>query len=169
MKSDKELAEEIAKIASQAGSLEKAIENIIEVYPEIDAEELRKQFKIISEETEKRYNEKYDSEVAEELSDSQLESVAGGSFGSWMKKNWPYVLGAAVIVTAGSYLIYHYGMPSKEARQKRFDKGVEKGFPQGESIGDTLGKNAGNMVERGKPATFGYAEQILNGHDPKII
>ena len=166
MKSDKEFADEIAKIASQAGSLEKAIENIIEVYPEIDAEELRKQFKIISEETEKSYNEKYDSEVAEELSDSQLESVAGGSFGSWMKKNWPYVLGAAAIVTAGSYLIYHYGMPSKAARQKRFDEGVEKGFAQGESIGDTLGTRAGNMVERDKPATFGYAEQILDGHNP---
>ena len=166
MKSDKELSEEIAKIASQAGSLEKAIENIIEVYPEIDAEELRKQFVIASKEAEDRFYEKRDSEVAEELSDSQLESVAGGSFGSWMKKNWPYVLGAAVIVTAGSYLICHYGLPSKAARQKRFDKGVEQGFAQGESIGDTLGTRAGNMVERDKPATFGYAEQILDGHNP---
>ena len=162
MKSEKEFADEIAKIASQAGSLEKAIENIIEVYPEIDAEELRKQFVIASKEAEDRFYEKRDSEEAKELSDADLESVAGGSFSSWMKKNWPYVLGVSVIaISAFGYGIWK-GSPSRERVADADRRGKVMGESTGKKDGMKAGMDAANTVVQGNLPSLEAAVKSLN-------
>ena len=162
MKTEDEFVKEITNLAAKAESPEKAIEKIIEAYPEIDAGELKKQFAIASKEAEDRFYEKRDSEEAKELSDADLESVAGGSFSSWMKKNWPYVLGVSVIaISAFGYGIWK-GSPSRERVADADRRGKVMGASTGKKDGYKAGVDAANTVVQGNLPSLEAAVQSLN-------
>jgi len=97
-KLDEKLKKEIEAIVATANSPEEAIKKISQAYPSISEEELQKNYEAEKKKAEEEFKNLSNSEAVENLSDEALEEVAGGNFGSWVKKNWPYlVMGAAVI------------------------------------------------------------------------
>ncbi|EID85726.1 hypothetical protein MSI_05450 [Treponema sp. JC4] len=82
-----------------SSSINEACKKICEVFPELSEEELKEATDLII----SNLNQKQQEEVTN-LSENDLEAVAGGSFGSWMKKNWGYVVGG-VGLFAASWLI----------------------------------------------------------------
>ena len=128
-KTNEEIQKEIEVIISKSNSYEEALKNICEAYPEIDYELLKKNFEEEKKKAEKSFMEKTDSEAIQNLSEHELEEVAGGSFGSWMKKNWPIVLGAASIITVGA-ICWTKGYLSK-ASSSKLSKQHKDGFSEG--------------------------------------
>ena len=112
-KQDEKLRKEIEAIIATANSPEEAFKKISQAYPSISEEELKKNYEAEKKKAEQDFKNLSKSEVVENLSDEALEEVAGGNFGSWVKKNWPYlVLGAAAIgLTAG---IIHKGFIARQ-------------------------------------------------------
>ncbi len=149
---DKELQKEINEIISAAGTPEEALEKICNTYPEVDREVLVKNFEEEKEKAEKAFAEKADSEAIQNLSEDELESVAGGSFGSWMKKNWPYVVGTAAIATVGAVCLIR-GYRSKAnaqslaaAEKKGYNDGVNQTLTTKKMQHEDIGLNASNFV-----------------------
>lgn len=104
-KLDEKLKKEIEAIVATANSPEEAIKKISQAYPSISEEELQKNYEAEKKKAEEEFKNLSKSEAVENLSDEALEEVAGGSFGGWVKKNWPYlVLGAAVIGFGGGII-----------------------------------------------------------------
>ena len=104
-KLDEKLKKEIESIIAASNSPEEAFTKIAQAYPSISVEELRKNYEAEKEKAEEDFKNQPKSELVENLSDEALEEVAGGSFGGWVKKNWPYlVLGAAVIGFGGGII-----------------------------------------------------------------
>ena len=85
----------IAEIVSNAASIDDLCAKIKLLKPDIDENALKNHLMELSE------NSSDESEVAEDLSEEQLEAVAGGSVGSWLKKNayWlvPTIFSASLI------------------------------------------------------------------------
>ena len=83
--------EKMESIFDKANSIEDLCKVLKENYPDFNEAEFKKA--IVE-------NEKADGEALD-LSDADLESVAGGSVGSWFKKNKDWVITAAVIGALG--------------------------------------------------------------------
>lgn len=83
--SEEELASvdygKIAEIVSNAASIDDLCAKMKLLKPDIDDEALKKHLMELSEKSSD------EDENAEDLSEEQLEAVAGGSVGSWLKKN----------------------------------------------------------------------------------
>ena len=90
--------EEIQKIIASCSNIDEACRKLSEKFPLLKYEELKKQF----DEYVKKAREiaaDAESEKVVELAEDELEAVAGGSFGSWLKENWAgLALGAAVAI-----------------------------------------------------------------------
>ena len=92
------------------GSMEEAIDTICETYPQLDKEWLKKTVEDAKQEVDAQLeaNSNPDSEDIVDLDEDDLEAVAGGSVGSWFKKNWPILVGAAagMALAAGGMAMY---------------------------------------------------------------
>lgn len=92
------------------GSMEEAIDTICETYPQLDKEWLKKTVEDAKQEVDAQLeaNSNPDSEDIVDLDEDDLEAVAGGSAGSWFKKNWPILVGAAagMALAAGGMAMY---------------------------------------------------------------
>ncbi len=92
------------------GSMEEAIDTICETYPQLDKEWLEKTVEDAKQEVDAQLeaNSNPDSEDIVDLDEDDLEAVAGGSVGSWFKKNWPILVGAAagMALAAGGMAMY---------------------------------------------------------------
>ena len=95
-------AEKITEIVEAASSPKEAFENLHAFYPELEVEALQKQCDFVMEQIEAAMKEQKKSEAVE-LTDEELENVAGGGFwgsvGDFFKDNWKKLaVGAAVVV-----------------------------------------------------------------------
>ncbi len=92
------------------GSMEEAIDTICETYPQLDKKWLKKTVEDAKQEVDAQLeaNSNPDSEDIVDLDEDDLEAVAGGSAGSWFKKNWPILVGAAagMALAAGGMAMY---------------------------------------------------------------
>ena len=100
--SDKYDAEKITEIVEGANNPKEAFENLHAFYPELEVEALQKQCDFVMEQIEAAMKEKKKSEAVE-LTEEELEHVAGGGFwssvGDFFKDNWKKLaVGAAVVV-----------------------------------------------------------------------
>ncbi len=102
----------IENLIDNATSIEGLCKALKRAYPDFNEAEFKK---VVAE-----YSK--DSEEAQDLSEDDLEAVAGGSVGSWLKenKNWliPVASGLAVLGIAGRF-IYKY------RQRKAYDKALE--------------------------------------------
>lgn len=104
--SEKYDAEKITELVEAANTPEEAFVAIHAFYPELEVEALQKQCDFVKEQVEAAMNEqKQKQNVPMELTEDELDNVAGGGFfdsvGSWFKKNWKAVaIGAAIVVGA---------------------------------------------------------------------
>ena len=148
-KTNEEIQMEKEKIIKNSGTPDEALSNICKAFPELDNELLRKNFEEERKKAEKSFSKAEDSDDIQNLSEEDLEAVAGGSFGSWMKKNWPIVVGTAAIMTVGA-VFWKKGYSSKASFDKVAEEKVE-GKTAG--AGDTLKRNNlsfGDYYEYGK-------------------
>ena len=81
----------IESIIDAASSIDGLCKALKEAYPDFNEAEFRK---AIAENTK-------GSEDAEDLSDSDLEAVAGGSVGSWLNKNKAWIIPVASVAAIG--------------------------------------------------------------------
>lgn len=123
-KTEEEFRKEIDDIIAHSSSADEVLKKVNEAYPELTIDSLKAQFEKEAKKAEEAFAKRTDSETVENLSEEELETVAGGSFSSWMKKNWPYVVGAAIILTAVGTSIY-FG--AKGSYQKSFESGRRAG------------------------------------------
>ncbi|WP_296686037.1 hypothetical protein [Treponema sp. UBA3813] len=104
--SEKYDAEKITELVETANTPEEAFAALHAVYPELEVEALQKQCDFVKEQVEAAINEqKQKQNVPMELTEEELDNVAGGGFfdsvGSWFKNNWKAVaVGAAIVVGA---------------------------------------------------------------------
>ena len=132
-----EIQKEIERIIKTSGTPDEALSNICKAFPDVDYEVLKKSFDDEKKKAEKSFSKSEDSDDIQNLSEDDLEAVAGGSFGSWMKKNWPIVVGTAAIMTVGA-VFWKKGYSSKASFDKVAEEKVE-GKTAG--AGDTLKRN----------------------------
>ena len=104
--------ENFAKIIDAANSFEEAAANLKKAYPNLDVAEFKKLCE--SEESMPAKEADTDSEEMTDLEDDALEAVAGGSIGSWFKKNWKAVAGFVVAGPAGAVVGGIMGMSQKQ-------------------------------------------------------
>lgn len=123
-KTEEEFRKEIDDIIAHSSSADEVLKKVNEAYPELTIDSLKAQYEKEAKKAEEAFTKRTDSETVENLSEEELETVAGGSFSSWMKKNWPYVVGAAIILTAVGTSIY-FG--TKGSYQKSFESGRRAG------------------------------------------
>ena len=83
----------IEEIISQAGNLDELCNLMVKNYPGFNVQEFKK---AVTEGANAK-----DSEEAVDLSDEALENVAGGSLGSWIKKNKDWLIPVAAIGASG--------------------------------------------------------------------
>ena len=126
----KEFENQIEQIIAESNSADEAFDKICQTYPEINKAELKEHFDEETKKAEQQLSENSDSETVENLSEDDLESVAGGSFGSWMKKNWPYVVGGAVMLTVFGVVGYKGFMNGKARGKLDFEQGRTAGYNQ---------------------------------------
>jgi len=128
--SNEKMQKEVEEIIRTAAGPEDAMEKICQAFPEIDRELLKENFEKEKKKAEKFFADGADSEALQTLSEDELEAVAGGSFGSWMKKNWPIVLGAAAFITVGAIcLIRGFKKdPNKALKEEVFEEGYKYGY-----------------------------------------
>lgn len=93
---------EIQKLVVGSDTKEEAFQKIHEKYPVLKVEELKKIFDDYA--ANMNVAEDSGSEEVVDLEDDALEEVAGGSIGSWLKKNWAGLTVAVVCTVAGSAL-----------------------------------------------------------------
>ena len=98
-------ADKITEIVEAANSPEEAFENLHAFYPELEVKKLQEQCDFIMEQVEASFKEQKQNEPME-LTESELEMVAGGGFwgsvGNWFKKNWRTVAIVAAGVVIGA-------------------------------------------------------------------
>ena len=135
---------EIEQIVSSCNSVEEAIQKICEKNPQADAESIKK----LLEDMQKAFMAQSPSELEKmsdefvDLEDGDLEAVAGGSVGSWFKKNWPTLVTIAAIggLCYGGYR-YFKGSSAAGTTGGAGGTGTGTGETGGET--DTAGKTAG--------------------------
>ena len=97
--------EEIQRIVASCDSSEQAFKKLCEKYPSLDYAQLKKNFDDLVGQMQEKQNP--ESEEVLDIEDDDLEAVAGGSFGSWLKKNWAGIAVGGAIMVASTAL----GMP----------------------------------------------------------
>lgn len=97
--------EEIQRIVASCSSSEQAFKKLCERYPSLDYDQLKKNFDDLVRQMQEKQNP--ESEEVLDIEDDDLEAVAGGSFGSWLKKNWAGIAVGGAIMVASSAI----GMP----------------------------------------------------------
>ncbi len=90
-------AEKITELVESSACPREAFEKIHQFYPEVEVAELEKQMDFVQSQLEAAWNTENKEEV-QELSENELDMVAGGGFFSWISDNWQKV---AVGVTTG--------------------------------------------------------------------
>ena len=150
--SNEKMQKEVEEIIRTAAGPEDAMEKICQAFPEIVRELLKENFEKEKKKAEKFFADGADSEALQTLSEDELEAVAGGSFGSWMKKNWPYVVGTAAIATVGAVCLIR-GYRSKAnaqtlaaAEKKGYNDGVNQTLTTKKMQHEDIGLNANNFV-----------------------
>mgnify|MGYP006916033913 CR=1 FL=1 len=102
--------EGVEKIISSCDTMDEALDKICEAYPELDKKELADAIELARKTVDDQLAASSDSASEEmvDLNEDDLEAVAGGSAGSWFKKNWPILVGAAagVGIAAAGMKIY---------------------------------------------------------------
>ena len=99
----------IEHIIDGANDIEGLCKALKEAYPAFDEAAFKR---AIAEQTKK-------TDDAQELSDDDLEAVAGGSVGSWINKNKEWLIPVATVVILGiGYSIFRYCKNSAQAKQK---------------------------------------------------
>ena len=97
-------AEKISEIVEETNTPEEAFEAIHKAYPELEVEKMKEQVNFFRDQLETAAKE-YKEKKPIELTEGELENVAGGGFwgdvGDWFKKNWKAIaVGAAIVVGA---------------------------------------------------------------------
>ena len=101
-KKDEKIIKDLEAIVASTNSPEEAFKKIAAAYPSVSVEELKKNYEEEKKKAEAEFSKCSKSEDVENLSDDALEEIAGGSFGGWVKKNWPYLVLGANILTAAA-------------------------------------------------------------------
>ncbi len=127
--------DKIEKIISNASSIESLCKSLRETYPDFNEADFKK---VITEKQE-------ESEDTQDLSESDLEAVAGGSIGSWINKNKTWLVPLAAVTIMAGYVLYDRYQHNKKIAA------AEKEFP-GEK---------GNIVAAHKDK-MGYIVQFKN-------
>ena len=93
--------EEMQRIVSSCETPEEYFEKLSEKYPTLKNDDLKESFdKFLKQSEENADNSESEEEI--ELDEDDLEAVAGGSVGSWFKKNWRgLAVGAACLAIPG--------------------------------------------------------------------
>ena len=91
--------ENFAKILDGSNSFEEAVKKFEDMYQDFDAAKFRE---ACESQAEQKDDVSDDSEEILDLEDDALEAVAGGSIGSFFKKNWKTITGAVVGGVAGA-------------------------------------------------------------------
>jgi hypothetical protein len=91
--------ENFAKILDESNSFEEAVKKFEDMYQDFDAAKFRE---ACESQAEQKDDVSDDSEEILDLEDEALEAVAGGSIGSFFKKNWKTITGAVVGGVAGA-------------------------------------------------------------------
>ena len=120
----------IEHIIDDANDIKGLCKALKEAYPTFDEAAFKR---AIAEQTKK-------TDDAQELSDDDLEAVAGGSVGSWINKNKEWLIPVATVVILGiGYSIFRYCKNSAQAKQKAaFQKTPKKTETPGASTPDTF-------------------------------
>ena len=97
-------AEKITEIVEGTNSPDEAFEAIHKAYPELEVGKMKEQVDFMREQMEAAVKE-HKEKAPVELTQSELENVAGGGFwsdvGTWLTKNWKAIaVGAAIVVGA---------------------------------------------------------------------
>ena len=117
-------------IFNSANSIEELCKVLKENYPDFNEAEFKR---AIAE------NEKTEDE-AQDLSDEDLEAVAGGSVGSWLNKNKAWLIPVAAIAVVGiGYGIY-------KVRQNKLVAQAEEMFPQDKGKISKVIKSHGKVI-----------------------
>ena len=128
----------IEHIIDGANDIEGLCKALKEAYPAFDEAAFKR---AIAEQTEK-------NDDAQELSDDDLEAVAGGSVGSWINKNKEWLIPVATVAVLGiGYSIFRYCKNSAQAKQKAaFQKTPKRTTTTGDSTPDQLNKSSDTIV-----------------------
>ena len=101
--SDKFDAEKITEIVEAASTPKEALEALNAFYPELEVEKMQEQMDFVQSQFEAAVKGEKSSEAVE-LTEEELDNVAGGGFCDWWSRNWKTVaIGAAIL--AGTVLI----------------------------------------------------------------
>ncbi len=122
--------ERVTEIINQSGSPNEAIKKISQAYPQVSEESLKEDTKDLLSTLKAG-----DVTAVQELSDADLEAVAGGSFGSWMKDNWGYVVGTVAVLGVLSLTGVYVYKKRKAILAAEEQAGVEKGVIEGTKFG----------------------------------
>ena len=121
----------IEHIIDGANDIEGLCKALKEAYPAFDEAAFKR---AIAEQTKKTDDE-------QELSDDDLEAVAGGSVGSWINKNKEWLIPVATVVILGiGYSIFRSCKNSAQAKKQKemFQKPLKKTETPGASTPGTL-------------------------------
>jgi len=122
--------ERVTEIINQSDSPNEAIKKISQSYPQVSEESLREDTKALLSTLKAG-----DETAVQELSDADLEAVAGGSFGSWMKENWGYVVGTVAVLGVLSVTGVYVYKKRQAILAAEEQAGVEKGMREGTKAG----------------------------------
>ncbi|WP_296321871.1 hypothetical protein [Treponema sp. UBA3813] len=101
--SDKFDAEKITEIVETASTPKEALEALNAFYPELEIEKMQEQMDFVQSQFEAAVKGEKSGEAVE-LTEEELDNVAGGGFCDWWSRNWKTVaIGAAIL--AGTVLI----------------------------------------------------------------
>lgn len=146
---------EIEQIVSSCNSTDEAIQKICEKNPQIDAESIKElladmQKAIMSQGASE---EERMSEELVDLEDGDLEAVAGGSIGSWFKKNWPTLVTIAAIggLCYGGYRYFKVSSAAAGTGASAGKAGAGEGTatPGAETAGKTAGGASSGVMNMG--------------------
>lgn len=144
----------LVEIINQCKNPDEAYNKISERFPHISAESLKADTEYALSKIKNS-----DDPAYQDLSDADLEAVAGGSFGSWIKDNWGYVVG--VIVLAG--VLYKGGKGiGKWLGDRKTDRIYQKAYKESYDPANVEGKITGlkeGLQDRG----ITVQENVIDG------
>ena len=164
-------AEKITKAVESAATPDEAIKAVASLYPEINAKELKKQYDFYAEQLKDGIPDSVKAKAPMELSEDELENVAGGSaVGDWFAKNWKVlVVGLAVGIAAsiglsfaGAAIGAKAGSAVAIAKAATFGLAVNSVSAAGVSMGTMIGASVGVAVGIGATAGMAFTENALN-------
>ncbi len=91
--------EEIQEIVASCDNVDEACEKLCKKYPVLQYDELKKQIDALASQAQGAESDSASEEMVD-LNEDDLEAVAGGSIGSWFKKNWAGLVVGGVLTAA---------------------------------------------------------------------